>query len=191
MRVATTSASCSRRCSGARSTTPSDLADLQAARPALQGDLREPRGDRVPGRRARARSYVARLEALLDAGCYVGVATHDEQLCDRRPIDRRGIGRDDYEFQMLLGVAEELRAAGRGDGRPLRIYVPYGERWYEYCCAGCRRTRASPASREGHRRRMRGAATAAPVDSSGGQREAAVDDQRLAADHLGVGRAEE
>jgi proline dehydrogenase len=38
----------------------------------------------------------------------------------------------EYEFQMLLGVRErratELVAAGHG----VRIYVPYGQRWYEY-----------------------------------------------------------
>ena len=33
---------------------------------------------------------------------------------------------------MLLGVEEELRSIVVADGRPMRVYVPYGERWYEY-----------------------------------------------------------
>jgi proline dehydrogenase len=33
---------------------------------------------------------------------------------------------------MLLGVEEELRSIVVADGRPMRVYVPYGKRWYEY-----------------------------------------------------------
>jgi proline dehydrogenase len=79
-------------------------------------------------------SYVRCLEALLDAGAYVGIATHDEFLLGEalRLIRERGLGREQYEFQMLLGVRAE-----RGDelvraGHRLRIYVPFGTQWYEY-----------------------------------------------------------
>ena len=55
-------------------------------------------------------SFVRALEALLDAGCYVGIATHDEWLLaeGRRLVAEHELGRDDYEFQMLLGVRPEL-----------------------------------------------------------------------------------
>jgi proline dehydrogenase len=79
-------------------------------------------------------SYVRSLDALLDAGCYVGIATHDEWLLDeaRRIVVERGLARESYEFQMLLGVRPE-----RGDelvleGHRLRIYVPFGRHWYAY-----------------------------------------------------------
>jgi proline dehydrogenase len=79
-------------------------------------------------------SYVRALQALLDAGCYVGVATHDEWLLGegRRIVAERGLERDAYEFQMLLGVRP-----ARGDelvveGHRLRIYVPFGRHWYAY-----------------------------------------------------------
>jgi len=79
-------------------------------------------------------SYLHALEALLDAGSYVGVATHDEWLLDeaRRIVAERELGHDEYEFQMLLGVRP-----GRGDelvaeGHHLRVYVPFGRQWYEY-----------------------------------------------------------
>ena len=79
-------------------------------------------------------SYVRCLEALLDAGAYVGIATHDESLLGEalRLIAERGLAREQYEFQMLLGVRPE-----RGDelvraGHRLRIYVPFGTQWYEY-----------------------------------------------------------
>jgi proline dehydrogenase len=79
-------------------------------------------------------SYVRCLERLVAQGTYVGIATHDEHLIREglRIVDEAGLGRDRYEFQMLLGVrpdrADELVAAGHR----LRVYVPYGQHWYEY-----------------------------------------------------------
>ena len=49
-----------------------------------------------------------------------------------RIVARRGLGRDEYEFQMLLGVAEPLGDQLVREGHRLRIYVPYGEHWYAY-----------------------------------------------------------
>ena len=79
-------------------------------------------------------SYLAALDALLDQGTYVGIATHDEQLLVEalRRVGARGLDRESYEFQMLLGVRAE-----RGDelvraGHRLRVYVPFGTHWYEY-----------------------------------------------------------
>jgi proline dehydrogenase len=79
-------------------------------------------------------NFVRVLEALLDAGCYVGIATHDEWLVDRaqEAIAERGLGRDEYEFQMLLGVRQELGDSLVREGHRLRIYVPYGTHWYRY-----------------------------------------------------------
>ena len=37
-----------------------------------------------------------------------------------------------YEFQMLLGVRGNIRRRLAKAGHRTRIYVPYGERWYEY-----------------------------------------------------------
>ena len=79
-------------------------------------------------------NYVAALEALLDAGSYVGIATHDEWLITegKRVVAERGLERDQYEFQMLLGVRRRLADALVAEGHRLRIYVPYGEHWYAY-----------------------------------------------------------
>ena len=79
-------------------------------------------------------NFVRALDALLDAGCYVGIATHDEWLLEqgRRAVADRGLGRDEYEFQMLLGVRPELGDELVRDGHRLRIYVPFGTHWYQY-----------------------------------------------------------
>jgi proline dehydrogenase len=79
-------------------------------------------------------SFVHALEALLEAGCYVGIATHDEWLLEQgqRLVSIRGLGREDYEFQMLLGVRPALGDELVRGGHRLRIYTPFGRHWYAY-----------------------------------------------------------
>lgn len=79
-------------------------------------------------------NFVTALRALLDSGAYAAVATHDDWLVDRalELLAGRGLGPEEYELQMLLGVREEMADALVRDGHRLRIYVPYGRRWYEY-----------------------------------------------------------
>ena len=78
--------------------------------------------------------YVVLLEELLRGGVYVGIATHDEHLVLHalRLIHQLKIPEDRYEFQMLLGVDEELRSILVESGYKVRVYVPFGEEWYEY-----------------------------------------------------------
>jgi proline dehydrogenase len=79
-------------------------------------------------------SFVRTLDTLLDGGCYAAIATHDEWLVDRavETIRARGLERDAYEFQMLLGVRPELGDRLVVAGHRLRIYTPFGRQWYEY-----------------------------------------------------------
>ena len=74
----------------------------------------------------------------------MGIATHDDWLVSegRRIVARRGLAKDEYEFQMLLGVAEALGDKLVRDGHRLRIYVPFGEHWYRY---SLRRLQENPA----------------------------------------------
>ena len=79
-------------------------------------------------------NFLDALEALFELGSYVGIATHDDLLIGEALalIERRGLKRHDYEFQMLLGVRPELGDELVREGHRLRIYVPFGRRWYEY-----------------------------------------------------------
>ncbi|MBN1464385.1 proline dehydrogenase family protein [candidate division KSB1 bacterium] len=74
------------------------------------------------------------LEKALQAGSYVGIATHDEKVVwsALRTIDQLGLKPDAYEFQMLFGVDEQLRRILVQAGHRLRVYVPYGKQWYRY-----------------------------------------------------------
>lgn len=79
-------------------------------------------------------NFVRSIEALFDTGSRAAIATHDEWLLEesKRLIAEHGLGREDYEFQMLLGVRSELGDALVAEGRRLRIYVPFGAYWYQY-----------------------------------------------------------
>lgn len=89
-------------------------------------------------------NFIAGLEKLLGNGAYVGIATHDEHLvwAGMAAVDRFGLGPEQYEFQMLLGVDPELRRLILSAGHRLRVYVPFGRDWYPY---STRRLRENPA----------------------------------------------
>lgn len=91
------------------------------------------------------------IDAMFDAGAYVGIATHDKPVIEHAMQKlsqlNMGPGRSDirenagatrhgkgpgYEFQMLLGVRGPLRRKLLKEGHRVRVYVPYGEKWYEY-----------------------------------------------------------
>jgi proline dehydrogenase len=84
------------------------------------------------------------LAQLFDGGARrVAIATHDPPLVDHAEavIEKLGIKKERYEFQMLLGVAGTLRRELVARGHPLRVYVPFGDRWYAY---SMRRLRENP-----------------------------------------------
>ena len=80
------------------------------------------------------RNFTGLLDRMLVRGAYVGIATHDEVLI-REALDlirKYSLTHEQYEFQMLLGVTEQLRRSLLEAGHRLRVYVPYGEQWYPY-----------------------------------------------------------
>ena len=127
--------------------TTDDIAALADLRPSVRickGIYLEPAAIAFTDPEAIRVNFLACLDALLDAGCYVGVATHDEWLIGESlaRVSQRGLGREEYELQMLLGVREERRDELVAEGHRLRVYVPYGEQWYEY---SVRRLQENPA----------------------------------------------
>lgn len=79
-------------------------------------------------------NYLKSLELMLKNGNYVGIATHDEYLINEayKMIKEKKIPKEKFEFQMLLGVREDLREKINNDGYKIRIYVPFGKDWYPY-----------------------------------------------------------
>ncbi len=94
----------------------------------------EPEEIAFKGRAEINQHFLRTLELMIGSGGYVGIATHDSQLVEGayRLIERFRLGKDQYEFQMLLGVLPELRSQILAKGHRLRVYVPFGKQWYQY-----------------------------------------------------------
>ena len=91
------------------------------------------------------------ISQMLDGGAYVGIASHDMPVIEHTldALKQREMGPSiadprknagavrtgkgpGYEFQMLLGVRGNVRRKLAQEGHRTRIYIPYGNRWYEY-----------------------------------------------------------
>jgi proline dehydrogenase len=117
--------------------TLTDIADLADLRPNVRvckGIYVEPAEIAYQEYDTVRMNFVEAVGALLDAGAYVAVATHDDWVIAEALtlIEERGLAPDEYEFQMLLGVRPELGDELVREGHRLRIYVPFGRQWYEY-----------------------------------------------------------
>ncbi|HTX18302.1 MAG TPA: proline dehydrogenase family protein [Bacteroidota bacterium] len=79
-------------------------------------------------------NYLRLLRMLLEARTYVGIATHDDILIDgaKTMIGELKLRKEEYEFQMLLGVRTEKRNSLIAEGHRLRVYTPFGKQWYAY-----------------------------------------------------------
>jgi proline dehydrogenase len=115
--------------------TLTDIADLRDLTPSVRlckGIYVEPGAIAFQDYEVVRRSFLSCLDRLLEGGSRVAIATHDEHLIGESLARVASLAHDRYELQMLLGVrerrADELVAAGH----PLRVYVPFGQRWYEY-----------------------------------------------------------
>jgi proline dehydrogenase len=89
-------------------------------------------------------NYLKCLDLLFSGGSYVGIATHDDYLTSKAELllKKHNVHHDRYEFQMLLGVREQLRRSLIASGHRLRVYVPFGADWYGY---SVRRLKENPS----------------------------------------------
>lgn len=113
-----------------------------------KGIYNEPPSIAYKGKQEVRDNYLKLLDKMLQDGNYVGIATHDKYLIDAayQRIKELNIPKDKFEFQMLLGVREDLRDKINNDGYKIRIYVPFGKDWYAY---SVRRLKENP-SMAGH-----------------------------------------
>ncbi|MFZ1729434.1 MAG: proline dehydrogenase family protein [Bacteroidota bacterium] len=95
--------------------------------------------------RAEVQDSFKRVNELgLSGGAYIGIATHDDVLIEDgfETVKKLGLTREQYEFQMLLGVRHNRRDQIVALGHRLRVYVPFGDRWYAY---STRRLKENPS----------------------------------------------
>ncbi|MBR9976959.1 MAG: proline dehydrogenase family protein [Bacteroidetes bacterium] len=89
-------------------------------------------------------SFRRSVELSLSSGVYIGIATHDDVLLEHAVeyVSAKDIKREEYEFQMLLGVRHQRRDELVAMGHRLRVYVPFGDQWYPY---STRRLKENPS----------------------------------------------
>ncbi len=79
------------------------------------------------------------METILDALAEQSEITlilgsHDPKMIEWliRETEARGIGKDRFEIQMLMGVRRDEQQRLAALGYQVRVYVPYGDAWYPY-----------------------------------------------------------
>ncbi len=99
-----------------------------------KGAYREPASVAFPTKAEVDAAYRELLGRLLREGTSPALATHDPRMIQAATdlVEREGIARDRFEFQMLFGVRRDLQEQLVDAGYRVRIYVPYGREWYPY-----------------------------------------------------------
>jgi len=79
-------------------------------------------------------NFVKLMKLMLESGIYHAIATHDEAIISatQRFAKERNLPKESFEFQMLYGVRRELQQRLTQEGYNVRIYIPYGRRWYPF-----------------------------------------------------------
>lgn len=126
--------------------TPADIEAVAGLRPRVRickGIYVEPPAVALQGFDEVRAAWLAALERLIAIGAFPAIATHDAYLVEQATsrVTAAGLSPDAYEFQMLLGVRPGLGDRLVRAGHPVRVYVPFGNRWYEY---SVRRLRENP-----------------------------------------------
>jgi proline dehydrogenase len=79
-------------------------------------------------------NFLRLMRRLLDSGGYHGIATHDERMIDATiaHAQANGLSKQSFELQFLYGIRRDLQGQLAKDGYRVRVYVPYGGKWYPY-----------------------------------------------------------
>ncbi|MGB0035266.1 MAG: proline dehydrogenase family protein [Candidatus Acidiferrales bacterium] len=117
--------------------TEQDVRELLAAGCRIRlckGAYKEPPEVAFPKKEDVDANYVKLTKLLLPSGIYHGIATHDPAmiLATKNFVREKGIGREQFEFQMLYGIRTDLQQQLVREGYRLRVYIPFGTDWFPY-----------------------------------------------------------
>lgn len=115
--------------------TLGDCRDFASARVRLcKGAYDEPASVAYRDGAAVTASYLDCLRVLMAGSGYPMVASHDPAIIDAAAAMARETGRDaaDFEYQMLYGIRDGEQRRLANAGNRVRVYVPFGARWYGY-----------------------------------------------------------
>ncbi|MFC2160216.1 proline dehydrogenase family protein [Acidobacteriota bacterium] len=112
------------------------------------GIYNEPKDIAIQSKPEMKTKMLSQLEVLFKDGHYAEIATHDEALIQEsiNIAEKLNIKKGDYEVQMLMGVPkQEFQDQLIKDGVPVRLYVPFAEKWNYATAYAKRRLSANPA----------------------------------------------
>jgi len=111
-----------------------DLLKLGCRTRLCKGAYREPPEIAFPEKADVDANFVKLMQLLLPSGIYHGIATHDPRMINATiaVAAQQGIGKDQFEFQMLYGIRSDLQRQLVRDGYRMRVYIPYGRDWFPY-----------------------------------------------------------
>ncbi|MFN8220578.1 MAG: proline dehydrogenase family protein [Fimbriimonadales bacterium] len=100
----------------------------------VKGAYLEPAEVAFPEKSKVDEAYVTLGKRLMKEGNYPALATQDEKIIAelKQFAADEGIDKSRFEWQMLIGVRRDLQEQLRSEGYNVRIYVPFGDRWYPY-----------------------------------------------------------
>ena len=78
-----------------------------------------------------SRNFSKLMRQLFERGDNFTIATHDSELIDEARSLSRSSSRN-FEFGMLRGIRDELKAELVRSGHKVVDYIPYGDQWYAY-----------------------------------------------------------
>lgn len=117
--------------------TERDIDNLNAYSPNLRlvkGAYKESPEVAFPDKKDVDENYKKIIKTHLLNGNYTAVASHDEAMINytKELVKEHAISNDQFEFQMLFGIREEMQRQLVKEGYKVRVYVPYGTDWYGY-----------------------------------------------------------
>jgi proline dehydrogenase len=111
-----------------------DLHTLGANLRLVKGAYKESPQVAFPEKSAVDENYKKIIQRHLMNGHYTAIASHDEAIINftKEFVSSNSIPREQFEFQMLYGICEDLQKQLVKEGYRVRIYVPYGVDWFGY-----------------------------------------------------------
>ena len=100
----------------------------------VKGSYREPRRVAYQKQEQVDAAFIEIMQMLLTEGVQPTIATHDPAMLAATAAfaAAQSIGPDRYELQMVYGVRRDLQARLAGEGKRVRISVPFGREWFPY-----------------------------------------------------------
>ncbi|MCM3726346.1 proline dehydrogenase [Neobacillus cucumis] len=117
--------------------TEQDIADLNQLKANLRlvkGAYKESTSVAFPEKKDVDENYKKIIKQHLLNGSYTAIATHDETMIEytKLVVSEHQLPKNQFEFQMLYGICEDIQARLVKEGFKVRVYVPYGVDWFGY-----------------------------------------------------------